>query len=527
MLLSTFLVGFFFVQVLGEHIIFFHHVATYSHRVQTMPLAEALSKRGHQVTFISPFYPKEPNPNITEIVPKQMEAYNDLNIGKEFNLELRIKNKLEPMLNFVYEMGLGSCDALHKSSDFKTWLETTKKVDLVIIDYSMAECGIGLAYKLGAKYVGFSVVPVVAHEPYTIGFLPESSAIPELEILPPKAPMTFLQRVFNEITSIRWRLAHLEYSSKIDTLIRKGLDVPEMPFIGDLLRNISLVFYTGDVISDYPRSLPPLHVNVAGIHCKTPKNVSLPLELESFLNSSTTAGQENDGFVYISLGSLVDSSSLPENIKTMFFETIKAFPKLKFLWKWNGEFPKDIPSNLFLARWFPQLKLLVHPRIQGFITQSGRPSTMEALYHGVPMIAFPVIGDQDATADRVNVMGGNTALEIRTLNAQELKEAVQKMVYDQSVKTRMQRLKTIFRDRPMTPLDTAVWWTEYVLRSEDTSHLRPAGNYQYWFQRRQLDVWLFLFTATMISIFTILFLLKTIFRKICNEMSRQDKIKLT
>ncbi|CAL8100655.1 unnamed protein product [Orchesella dallaii] len=556
--LLIFLVAFSVTEVLGEHILIFHHVASYSHRVQTMPLAEALSKRGHQVTFLSPFYPKEPNPNITEIIPQKLEKYIDETLNREFDINLRVQNKMEQLSAIAYELGKDACEALYKSPEFKRWLKKTNKVDLLIIDSCLPECGIGLAYKLGAKYAIFNTVTIVGHEYDAFGFLPESSAVPELEINSPKPPMNFLGRVSNELVTLGWRWSHFQYSKIMDSMIRKSLLVPEMPYIEDLYRNVSLILHTGDAVTDYPRTLPPLYVNVAGIHCKSSEKISLPVNLELFLNT-TVKGHKDDGFVYISLGSLVVSSNLPQNIKNRFFDTIKSFPNLKFLWKWNGVQPKDIPSNLFLSQWFPQLDILgacvpsffsttfkillshldndkfnvkfiwlisAHPRIRGFITQSGRPSAMEALYNGVPMISFPILGDQDFNSHRINKMGGNVELEIGSFTSEELISAVTTLVYEPSMKLQMKRLQNIFRDRPMTPVDTAVWWTEYVLRTEDTSHLRPTGNDQYWFQRRQLDVWLFLLAVMLVATYVLTVLSILAARMMWKQMNTSSKLKL-
>ncbi len=68
--------------------------------------------------------------------------------------------------------------------------------------------------------------------------------------------------------------------------------------------------------------------------------------------------------------------------------SIKAFPTIKFLWRWSGEFPKEKPKNLLMSQWFPQQDLLNDPRILTFITQGGRPSMQEALSNSVPMIMY-------------------------------------------------------------------------------------------------------------------------------------------
>lgn len=51
----------------------------------------------------------------------------------------------------------------------------------------------------------------------------------------------------------------------------------------------------------------------------------------------------------------------------------------------------------------------------------------------------------------------------------------------------MKKLSEIFRDRPMSPRETVVFWTEYVLR-HGGGHLRPASTQLYWYQLALLDV---------------------------------------
>ena len=49
------------------------------------------------------------------------------------------------------------------------------------------------------------------------------------------------------------------------------------------------------------------------------------------------------------------------------------------------------------------------------------------------------------------------------------------------------------RDVQKDPVDTAVWWTEYVLRhtKEELDLKKPMGRHLYWWQKRGLDVWMF------------------------------------
>jgi len=39
-------------------------------------------------------------------------------------------------------------------------------------------------------------------------------------------------------------------------------------------------------------------------------------------------------------------------------DSIRGFPEIRFLWRWEGELPQDIPDNLYLSPWFKQQDIL-------------------------------------------------------------------------------------------------------------------------------------------------------------------------
>lgn len=57
-----------------------------------------------------------------------------------------------------------------------------------------------------------------------------------------------------------------------------------------------------------------------------------------------------------------------------------------------------------------------------------------------------------------------------------------------SYKSNMQRLSSIHHDQPATPLETAVFWVEFVMRQGGAKHLRLASRDLNWFQYHSLDV---------------------------------------
>ena len=84
---------------------------------------------------------------------------------------------------------------------------------------------------------------------------------------------------------------------------------------------------------------------------------------------------------------------MPESYRKVF---LNAFSKLKqrVLWKWETEQMDGLPSNVKLSKWVPQADVLGDKRLRLFITHGGHGSTTEAIYHGVPLIGIPLMGDQ-------------------------------------------------------------------------------------------------------------------------------------
>ncbi|THF97996.1 hypothetical protein TEA_007545 [Camellia sinensis var. sinensis] len=83
--------------------------------------------------------------------------------------------------------------------------------------------------------------------------------------------------------------------------------------------------------------------------------------------------------------------------------------------------------------WAPQLKILLHPSIGGFVSHCGWSSVMEGMKFGSPIIAMPMHLDQPVNARLVEEIGvGMEAVrdKNRVLDRKNVAEVIQKVVVE-------------------------------------------------------------------------------------------------
>jgi glucuronosyltransferase len=89
-----------------------------------------------------------------------------------------------------------------------------------------------------------------------------------------------------------------------------------------------------------------------------------------------------------------------------------------------------------------------------------------------------------------------------------------------------QRLSRIFSDQPLTPLEQAVYWTEYVIRHKGAPHLRSAVLDLAWYQYFLLDVIAVLALAVGSVVLTLYMKLRAVLGKICGGGRQKEDDKL-
>lgn len=323
--------------------------------------------------------------------------------------------------------------------------------------------------------------------------------------------MNFLQRTEN---FLRYLFSLLQeryiivpiYSELLERHFPPGTDLLSMQQSADIwLMRMDFVF-------EFPRPSMPNVVYMGGFQCQPAQ--ALPAELEEFMQSS---GEH--GVVIMSLGTAVGAlpTAITEAIATAFAE----IPQ-KVLWRYYGERPSTLGNNTLLLEWFPQNDLLGHPKTRAFVSHGGTNGMYEAIYHGVPVLALPLLFDQFDNVLRLQVRGAAQVLQVATLTSQEFLEALIDVLENPLYRSSVRKLSELHRDQPLTPLESATFWIEYVIRHKGAAHLRPEGNNLPWYSYHSLDVLAFLLTFTVIALLTSIYVCKLL---CCRKSIKKRKVE--
>lgn len=241
----------------------------------------------------------------------------------------------------------------------------------------------------------------------------------------------------------------------------------EIPSAANLESRHDLMLVNSHPSVDYPDSLPPNIIEVGGMQIKEPK--PLPEDIKHFID------QGKKGAVLMTLGTNVRSDQLDEESIMRIIEAFRQVPDYNFLWKFEtAEKINHLPKNLMIRAWLPQNDILAQPRLKLFITHAGLLSMHEATWWSVPMVGIPFVADQHRNIHKATMAGVAVKLNFQTLTTDKLKKAIVEVLGSPKYKRNMDFRSKRFRDQPEKPLERAIWWSEYMIRNQKPSHLRPA-----------------------------------------------------
>lgn len=297
--------------------------------------------------------------------------------------------------------------------------------------------------------------------------------------------MDFLERIKNMLHYLHSVVEqHFLINPAYSDLLRRHFP-PGTDFMS-LQRSADIWLVRANFVFELPRPTMPNLIYIGGFQCKKARPLSA--ELEDFMQSS---GEH--GVVVMSLGTLV--SALPREVTEAIAAAFAHLPQ-KVVWRYMGEKPSSLGDNTLLVEWLPQNDLLGHPKTRAFVAHGGTNGLYEAIYHGIPVLGLPLLFDQFDNLLRLKVRGAARVLEANSLTKEGFLEALKDILETPSYRDNMQRLSRLQHDQVMSPMDTAIFWIEYVIRNKGAAHLQPAGFSLPWYSYFCLDVAVFIMALT-------------------------------
>jgi MGT family glycosyltransferase len=99
----------------------------------------------------------------------------------------------------------------------------------------------------------------------------------------------------------------------------------------------------------------------------------------------------------------------------------------------------SLQGNPLVVGYAPQLELLKKASLT--ITHAGMNTTLESLNNGIPMVAIPIANDQPGVAARLAWAGAGEVVPLARLTVPKLRNAVQKVLTEDSYKQNAVRLQ--------------------------------------------------------------------------------------
>ncbi|XP_055623210.1 UDP-glycosyltransferase UGT5-like [Toxorhynchites rutilus septentrionalis] len=487
--------------------------AGWSHYAIGEGLMKALNRAGHDVTVIAAHSWKEAPANYRNIELKELVFDKG---GSEPDL-FQYRNDLYlKVLYLLYtQIGPGLSELILTHPKVRELLNSDESFDAVIVECFASDVLYGFAQHFKAPLIVFSPFGASMWANDLVGTPYPYSQIPHT-FLRYTDRMTLWERFLN---TLLWNVDRLYYEN---VFLPRQVEMYSKYFpnatqsLEQIMKNVSLALLNQHFSLSFPHPYAPNMIEIGGIQIAEPK--TLPEDLQTFLDAS------KHGAIYFSMGSMLKGCKFPEEKRNAI---INVFGKLKqnVLWKYENTSLPNKPKNVLIKKWMPQNDILAHPNVKLFLTHGGLLGSTEALYHGKPMVGIPIYGDQRLNMARAATAGYGVSVEFEDLSEESIARAINVILNDSSFATNARLISRRFRDKPMGPAKTAVFWVEYVIRHNGAPHMRSSALDLSFFEYRLLDVYALMLLIVLLILGGLYVTVKLTLRSLCSNLKRGLKNK--
>ncbi|KAH8263949.1 hypothetical protein KR038_010325, partial [Drosophila bunnanda] len=458
-----------------------------SHSMMTNAIVRELVKRGHEVTMITSISMAKENlgPNYTEIPIPPYEIWPESkSLTKKNNVLDMTDVDNHILLRMINLLGVATTDFAFEQPGVQAVINATDKVgkyDLLLAEQFFNEGALILGHLYQIPIITIATFGFANYLSQLFGVVSPWSYVPHV-YLPYTDKMTLWERIHNAAFSgFEDLLREFSYYPRQDAILQKHFSkrLDRVPTVKELERNISAILLNSHVPLFSARPVSYNMIQCAGLHIQPPK--ALPEDLQQFLDGAS------HGAIYFSLGSQVRSVEMAPEKRQIFLDVFGGL-KQRVLWKFENESVPDLPANVMVKSWLPQADILAHPNVKVFFGHGGTNGVIEAMHYGVPMLGMAVFSDQYHHVNQGKKAGYLLDLDYRNVTEGELRESLLQLIENPKYRKNMEKASKVFRDRPLSAMDTAMYWINYVIEHRGAPHIVSAGVHLPWYQFYLLDI---------------------------------------
>lgn len=160
-----------------------------------------------------------------------------------------------------------------------------------------------------------------------------------------------------------------------------------------------------------------------------------------------TRNKNKRPYIYISLGTVINDR--PDFYK----HCIEAFKNeevdvlISCGRTFNPEILGKLPDNIKVQQYVDQMTVLGACNL--FVTHCGMNSASEGLYMGVPLVLFPLTGEQQAVAKRISELGGGIMINKKQASSpKEINKLVMNGLKDETLLKKAEEMRADFLNSP-------------------------------------------------------------------------------
>ncbi|KAG1587657.1 hypothetical protein G6F48_005792 [Rhizopus delemar] len=165
-------------------------------------------------------------------------------------------------------------------------------------------------------------------------------------------------------------------------------------------------------------------------------------------------------------------------------------------------FDKKEGQDILFLEWAPQVAILHHPSTQLFLTHGGAGSVYESLYKGIPVVVFPVFGDQHAAA--VTAEENGYGRWMKKNDQDQATKVVQEVLREDRYRLNANRFKALVQIRSNHGVQRGADVVEealYLHQDGKINHRRDVRRDLSFLKAYNLDLYLFSLSVILGSLF--------------------------